>query len=360
MVEPLATANGTTTHRTTVLVRVITDIGEGWGECVALPEPTYTPEWSSGEYAVLSEFLAPALLAAGDITASDVVRKLSRFKQHQTSKAALELAVLDAGLRAEGRSFASYLGVDVPAIECSVVVGLVDEGALERVVEQRLARGYKQIKLKVKPGFDLRRIDLVARAFPDLKMRVDANGSYDWSNPEHRALLLEMDARDLAFIEQPIESGNARAHIELTRTLTTPIALDESIDSFDHAIDALDLFGCGVFVLKPGVIGGYLTARALHDVCFERKVGTMLGGMVETGVARAANLALAGLPGLSRYPAEISPDGRWFHESVLQDSVAMEGGMIKVPSGPGIGVELDIATVNRLTRRMHSIRANSR
>jgi O-succinylbenzoate synthase len=142
--------------------------------------------------------------------------------------------------------------------------------------------------------------------------------------------------------------------------ITTPIALDESLTSFSRAMDVLDILGCEAIVLKPGLLGGYLSAKALHDECVQRQVHTALGGMIETGVARAANLALAGLPGFRDVPVEIVPDGRWFHQSVLKQEVNMENGRIRIPKGPGLGVDVDLQVVNRLTRRMHVTRARNR
>lgn len=359
MIEPLAAAHGSTAHRTTILLRVLTDVGEGWGECVALPDPTYMADWSNGEYTLLSELFIPTLIEAGEIQAADVRSFLHKFKSHHTSKAALELAVLDAELRSKSKSLAEHFGAHATTIECSVVVGLMEGDSLIRTVERHLARGYRQVKLKIEPGHDIDRIDALRKHFPDLELRVDANGSYDWWNPHHQTSLLEVDARNLAFIEQPTPPGNARMFYAAREHLNTPLALDESVISFTRAMDLLDFVGCEAMVLKPGIVGGYLTAKEVHDECFRRNVASMLGGMLETGVARAANLALAALPGFGKYPAEIAPDGRWFPVRVLKEEVAMTNGCLPVPTGHGLGVEVDMQMVNRLTRRMHTLHARN-
>ena len=356
MVEPLAAAYGTTDDRTTILVRVIGDGVEGWGECIAFREPTYMSDWSNGEYLVLTEMFVPALMDAREVSAAEVTKVLAGFRGHHTAKAALELAVLDAELRSAQTSLATHFGATASDVECVIVVGLLNGDALMRSLEQHINRGYRHVKLKIAPGRDVERIDLVQSRFPGLSLQVDANGSYDWNNPEHRAALIDVDKRDVAFIEQPIAPGNARAFFAMREAIHTPIALDESVVSFARALDALDIMGCDTFVLKPGLLGGYLTAKELHDECLERDVATMVGGMLETGVARAANLALAGLPGFSRHPAEVAQDGRWFHESVLQGPVHMVEGRIAIPTAPGIGVDVDLSVVNRLTRRSHIAR----
>jgi O-succinylbenzoate synthase len=353
MVEPLAAAWGSTNTRTTILVRVLADGVEGWGECVAFHEPTYMADWSNGEYVVMTELFIPLLLKAGDISALQIRQLLEQFKGHHTAKSALELAVLDAELKVRQLSLANYLGGEETHIECAVVVGLFEGDTLLRAVERYLHRGYRHLKVKVAPGCDLQRIDLLQEHFPGLELRVDANGSYDWSDPEHRALLIDLDKRNLASIEQPVAPGNARAFFQLRDQLHTPIALDESVVSFARALDALDIMGCDAFVLKPGLLGGYLTAKDLHDECLKREVATMVGGMLETGIARAANLGLASLPGFCTSPAEIAPDGRWFQESVLQEPVEMVDGKISVPMTPGIGADVDLVTVNRFTRRTY-------
>jgi O-succinylbenzoate synthase len=353
LVEPLAAASGSTNTRTTILVRVIADGVEGWGECVAFTEPIYMADWSNGEYVLLSELFVPKLLDRRDIEAADVRQVLEGFKGHHTAKAALEMALLDVELKCRSQSLSSFLGGTENEVECAVVVSLLDGDALLRSVEHYLARGYRQFKLKIAPGHDVARIDLVQQRFPELQLRVDANGSYDWSNADHRSALLQMDERNLAFIEQPIAPGNARAFFQLREQIKTPIALDESVVSFARALDALDIMGCDAFALKPGLLGGYLTAKDLHDECLKRDVATMLGGMLETGVARAANLGLASLPGFCKHPAEIAPDGRWFHESLLHEPVQMAEGKIAVPTSPGIGADVDLAKVNRFTRRTH-------
>jgi len=356
MVEPMAAAHGTTDTRQTILVRVVTDESEGWGECVAFHEPTYCADWSNGEMMVMREVLVPCLLDAGDLGPQDVAGVLGAFVGHHTAKCALELAMLDADLRRRGVSLVDELGGSAEAVECVIVVGLFDGDALVRSVERNLERGYQHLKLKVVPGRDLERIDLVRRHFPEVSLRVDGNGTYDWDDEDHRRRLLEMDERGVVCIEQPFAPDRGRPFMELRARVQTPVALDESMTSELRALNALELQMCDVLTIKPGLLGGYLPAKRLHDAPIARHAALGVGGMIETPVARAANLALATLPGFRRCPAEIAPDGRWFAEPLAAEPVAMVDGRIAAPRGPGTGVELDFVTVERLTRRTVLVR----
>ncbi len=356
MVEPLAAAHGVVHSRLSVLVHVMTDVGEGWGECSALNEPTYSGDWSSGEYAVLQEFFIPALLEPQQIDPFNVLNLLERYKQHHPAKAAVELAVLDAQLRSDGVSLAKYFGVDKDRVDCSVVIGFMDEGALLRSVERKVADGYRDVKLKIAPHQDVERIDAVKKHFPDLALRADANGAYYWDNADHRRALAEIDERGLAFIEQPLPAERTRWYVELREQMQSPICLDESVSSLARGLAVLESGLCDVVGIKPGMIGGYSVAKELHDACRQEGIATSLGGMIDTGVARAANLAIAGLPGFANYPSELAPDGRWFSDRLTLEPVDIEDGTMKVPNTPGAGFTIDQKAVNRLTRRQHVAR----
>lgn len=354
MIEPLAAAYGTTSFRQTILVHIVTDIGPGWGECVALNQPLYSPDWSNGEYNLLKELLAPTILSVNsDIAPEDVESILRPYKQHHTSKAAIEMAVLDAQLRAEGRSVAEYFNATVDSVACSIVIGLLEGDALVRSVKRYLEYGYKALKLKIKPGMDVERVDLVKAEFPDLPIRVDANGSYEWENPEHRKVLDALDERNLLLIEQPFPPDRAFPFREYRRNYRTPIALDESIVSWSRALNALEDELCDVLIIKPAMLGGYLLSRRLQLEAQKRGIPTMIGGMIETAIARSANLALAAIGDNTDYPAEISPDGRWFNDRMNLHPINMVDGRIEVPTEPGVGGDLDWAVLDRLTRRFH-------
>ena len=359
MVEPLAAAHGTVTSRSTVLVRVTTDVGEGWGECVALNEPTYMTEWSNGEWLVLRDLMIPRLLQHQEpIEAGDVVPMFSVYKGHHPAKAALEMALLDAELKAAQLSLTRYLGGTSRAVQVCVVVGLLSGDNLLRAIDSQLECGYRHLKIKIAPGFDVERVDMIRREFPELPLRVDGNGSYDWSNTDHQSRLRALDDRELVMMEQPLPPGRAGCYVKMREVIKTPISLDESISSYVRGLNALEMELCDVMTIKPGLVGGYLTARKLHDSCQQRGVPTALGGMIEAGLARAANLAVAALPGFVQYPAEIAPDGRWFPVCINRAPVELVDGSIAVPDQPGIGCDVDLEVVHGLTVDLHVARAS--
>lgn len=356
VVEPLASVAGPVRFRQTILVQVVTDEGPGWGECVALHEPTYIADWSDGEFMLLREVLAPLLLRSVDVTPDDVQRMMGHFISHNTSKMALEMAVLDAWLRARGTSWGQHFGATADDVACMIVVGMVPLDALVPTVERHLARGYRNLKFKVQPGSDLDRVGLLRSAFPDLDLRLDANGSYDWADVEHRRALRQIDELGPVLFEQPFRPGRSKPFEELRQSVSMPIGLDESVLSVRRAANAVEQGLCDVITVKPGLIGGYLAVQEVHDLCRDNGVDLAVGGLIETGLARAANLAMAAMPGCANQPAEVTPDGRWFPERITVEPGDMRAGRMAVPQGPGVGVDLDHAALERFTRRAHVVR----
>ena len=340
MTEPMIAAHGVIHDRLTILVRVFTDHGDGWGECVAWNEATYRPEWSDGEYEYLRDVLLPSPLEG---------RSLGKIHEHLTSKAALELALLDASLRAQKVPLARHLGAKVDKVPVIGTVPLVDGAEMMRSAERLVAHGFKAIKLKVMPGRDVARVQMVNKHFPNVVTRVDANGSYDWA--EHSASLRELDALGLEMIEQPFAPNDWSALANARRELSTPIALDESIDSIETAMRAVNEDLCDNFVVKPGVIGGISQTRQLMETGKQ----IVIGGMVETAIGRAGNIALAACDA-SPPAAELAPDGRWFPQSVVRETILLEDGCILVPSTPGIGVSIEPSVVRDFTVRSVVVR----
>ncbi len=348
-VRPFRTSNGTEHAREAVLVRVETAGGEGWGECGAAAEPRYSPEFNESAWTVVREWLAPALLAAPELGGAEVAPLLAAWSGHRMAKAALELAVLDAALHAEGVSLAAYLGGVRTSVVAGVAVGITSSVAeLVEVVGGYVAEGYPRVKLKIEPGWDLEPVRAVRQAFgPDLLLQVDGNGAYREDDADH---LRKLDEFGLLMIEQPLGEEDLVGHASLAARLSTPICLDESVRSADGARAALALGACSVVNVKAGRVGGYLEARRVHDLCLAQDVPVWCGGMLETGIGRAANLALASLPGFT-LPADLSATDRYFREDVTR-RFELEAGSIAVPSGPGLGVEvvpeaLDAVTVRR-------------
>ena len=337
LVTPFRTSFGTETARDVLLVRVATPDAEGWGECVAMSEPLYSPEYVDGAADVLRRFLIPALAETTDRSPYAVNRAMEPIKGHRMAKAALETAVLDARLRANGESFASFLGATRDRVPCGVSIGIADSiPHLLEVVQGYVDEGYVRVKLKIEPGWDVEPVAAVRERFgDDLMLQVDANAAYTLADARH---LARLDAFDLLLIEQPLAEDDLVQHAELARRITTPVCLDESIVSASHAAAAISLGACSVINIKPGRVGGYLEARRIHDLCRANGVAVWCGGMLETGLGRAANVALAALPGFT-LPGDTSASRRYFATDVTEPFVLGDDGCLAVPTGPGLGVE---------------------
>lgn len=335
LVAPFRTSFGTETTRDILLLRVVTDEAEGWGECVAMSGPLYSSEYVEAAADVLRRFLVPALAAAGDLEAHAVATTLAPIKGHRMAKAALEMGVLDAELRAEGRSFARELGAVHDRVPCGVSVGIMDSvPALLDAVAGYLDEGYLRIKLKIEPGWDLEPVRAVRERFgDDVLLQVDANTAYTLADARH---LAKLDPFDLLLIEQPLDEEDVLGHADLARLISTPVCLDESIVSAQSAAAAIRLGACAIVNIKPGRVGGYLEARRIHDVCAAAGVPVWAGGMLETGLGRAANVALAALPGFT-LPGDTSGSGRYYAADITEPFV-LDDGHLRVPSGPGLGV----------------------
>ncbi|WP_103335959.1 o-succinylbenzoate synthase [Amycolatopsis sp. CA-126428] len=335
LVAPFRTSFGTQSARELLLLRVVTSEGEGWGECGAMAGPLYSPEYIDGVEHVLQAFLVPALLAAGELTAHKVTPLLAKFKGHRMAKAALEMAVLDAELRAHGLSFGTALGSTADSVPCGVSVGIMDSiPQLVDVVGGYLDAGYLRIKLKIEPGWDVEPVRAVRERFgDDLLLQVDANTAYTLSDVPQ---LQRLDPFGLLLIEQPLEEEDVLGHAELARHLRTPICLDETVVSAAAAAAAIRLGACRIVNIKPSRVGGYLEARRVHDVCAAHGIPVWCGGMLETGLGRAANVALASLPGFT-LPGDTSASDRFYRTDITEPFV-LEAGRLPVPSGPGLGV----------------------
>jgi O-succinylbenzoate synthase len=335
LVSPFRTSFGTETARDVLLVRAVTDDAEGWGECVAMTDPLYSSEYVDGAADVIRRFLLPRLVAGGPLGAQDVATRLEPVKGHRMAKAALEMAVLDAELRATGRSFARELGAVHDRVPCGVSVGIMDSvPELLDAVGGYLEEGYVRIKLKIEPGWDVEPVRAVRERFgDDVLLQVDANTAYTLADAQH---LARLDPFDLLLIEQPLDEEDVLGHADLARLISTPVCLDESITSARDAAAALRLGACRIVNIKPGRVGGYLEARRIHDVCAAQGVPVWCGGMLETGLGRAANVALAALPGFT-LPGDTSASGRYYAGDITEPFV-LDDGHLRVPDGPGLGL----------------------
>lgn len=346
LVAPFQTSFGVEYSRNALLVRVATADAEGWGECVAIDDPIYSSEYTDGAIDVLRRFLVPAILAPAEITAVEVGPTLEKFKGHRMAKAALETAVLDAELRIGGQSLSGYLGGVRTSVSVGVSVGITSSiDVLLDEVQGYVDDGYGRIKLKIQPGWDIGPTRAVRERFGDaISLQVDANTAYGPADLPH---LTKLDAFDLLLIEQPFDEEDLRTHVRLREMSSTPICLDESILSARSTVDALSLGACDIVNIKPGRVGGYLEARRIHDVCVAHGIPVWCGGMLETGLGRAANLALAALPGFT-LPGDISATSRYFDRDIAAAFFA-DAGTMAVPTGAGIGIDPDPQALSDLT-----------
>jgi O-succinylbenzoate synthase len=350
LVRPFRTAHGVEHERDVLVLRIATDGADGWSECVAPNAPTYTSEWVGGAHTVIRDFLGPMVLDA-PVVASDVASRLAAVHGHAMAKAALETAVLDAQLRAEGRSLASFLGATHARVECGVAVGIA--ASISELLDEcatHLAAGYRRVKLKIRPGWDVEPVAAFRTQFGEAPLQVDANGAYSIGDA---STFNALDEFGLLCIEQPLSADDLRAHAELARVIDTPICLDESITSARVTRDAVEMGACRVVCVKPGHVGGYLEAVRVHDVCREHGVPVWCGGMLETGLGRAANLALAALPNFT-LPGDLSASDRYFGRDLTAPFV-VEDGWMQVPDGPGIGVVPDPAALRALTQSVEVV-----
>lgn len=336
LVAPFRTSFGIETERDVLLVRAATSDTDGWGECVAMSEPLYSSEYVDAAADVMRRFLAPPLLAADDLHPHQVARLVRHVKGHRMAKAAMETAVLDAWLRTSGESFAAYLGAVRDRVPAGVSVGIMNSlPELLDAVAEFLRQGYLRIKLKIEPGWDVAPVRAVRERFGgDVLIQVDANAAYSLADA---ATLTRLDEFDLLLIEQPFAEDDLRQHAELARRLRTPVCLDESIVSAKAAADAIALGAAQVINIKPGRVGGYLESRRIHDLCQAHGVAVWCGGMLETGLGRAANVALAALPGFT-LPGDTSASDRYYARDVTEP-FTLDDGHVAVPSGPGLGVD---------------------
>ena len=357
LVTPFETSFMRETEKDCYLVEATfdTDRGEitGWGESVAMISPLYSSEYVAAGIDVTRRWLAPILFGVDDLTAETVGWHLRHVVGHPMAKSALEMAVIDAQLQLNGQSFKSYLGGVVDSVPSGVSVGIQDTvEETVRVIGDYLEEGYARIKLKIKPGKDIAPVAAVREAFgDDFGFQVDANAAYTLVDASH---LRRLDDYGLLLIEQPLGEADIRQHAELAKLMETPMCLDEAIVSAEAAADAIALGAAAVINIKPGRVGGYIEAKRIHDLSAANGVAVWHGGMVETGLGRAANAALASLPGFT-LPGDISGSNRFFHEDITEE-IVMHDGRVDVPDTVGFGVTIDPAKLEKFRTESIDIR----
>jgi o-succinylbenzoate synthase len=345
--SPFETSFGRTYERECILLAVHAAGLTGYGECVADAVPGYAYETTGTAWHILRDFLAPAVLGQPLPEAAGFQAQVAGLRGHPMAKAGLEMALWDLKGKVEGRSLREILGGQREAVAVGVSVGIQasSEGLVEAVAGY-LAQGYGRIKIKIKPGRDVADARAVRRAFPGIRLQVDANSAYTLASA---GALHPLDDLDLLLIEQPLAEDDLWDHSRLQAAFRTPICLDESILSERHARQALEMRACRVINIKPGRVGGLSQAIAIHNLCRAQGVPVWCGGMLETGVGRAANLALASLPGFT-LPGDISASDRYYTQDITQERFTLNpGSTITVPTGPGLGITVDPGALERFT-----------
>jgi O-succinylbenzoate synthase len=347
LIEAFETSFGKIDSRLIFLVCLDADGLRGWGEVVASEEPRYSYETAGTALHVIRDFLAPALLTEPIQGLNDLAKRLAPFRGHNMAKAGLELAFMDLLAQANQQSLSACIGGELKRVAVGVSLGIqpVISRLLERV-ERYLNLGYQRIKLKIKPGWDLDVVDEVRRIYPDILLSVDANSAYTLDDRSH---LKRLDDFRLLMIEQPLQNDDLVDHAKLQQIMNTSLCLDESIVSQRHAQAALELGSCRIINIKIGRVGGYSEALGIHDLCVSQNVPVWCGGMLESGIGRAHNIALASLRGFT-LPGDISASSRYFARDVISPEVTVAAdGTVAVPDSVGLGFDVDLDFIKHLT-----------
>jgi O-succinylbenzoate synthase len=354
LVRHFETSFGRSYDRRFLLVRIEGGGQTGWGECVAEHDPYYSSETTETAWHIISEFVAPLVVGVEFSHPSDVFPALARVRGHFMAKAALEMAAWDLFARQQQQPLWQALGGSGRPVASGVSIGIQDslEELVERVAIERDA-GYQRIKIKIKPGWDLDAVQRIREACGPIPLMVDANAAYTLADAAH---LGRLDAFDLMMIEQPLDYDDIADHAALQRQIATPICLDESITSARLAIQALETGACRIINIKPGRLGGFAESIRVHDACAAAGVPVWHGGMLESGIGRAANLHLSTLPNF-RLPGDIAASRRYFDPDVIDPSIdVLPDGTVPVPSdGPGLGVHIVEARLDQATLRRMEI-----
>ena len=342
-------------HRRILLVTVHAEGIDGWGESVVGEDPYYSSEWIESAWPTMKEYLIPALLGQKLESGRECPSLFAKVRSHRMAKAALENAVWDAEARQKQIPLWKLLGGTRREIPCGVSIGIQDsiEQLLEKI-ETELAAGYRRIKLKVKPGWDLNVLERVRSRWADITLSCDANSAYTLDETEH---LRKFDQFNLLMIEQPLWNDDIYYHARLQKELRTAICLDESIVSVRGAAFAVETGACRIINIKVGRVGGFSEALKIHDLCHAHNIPVWCGGMLETGIGRAHNIALSTLQNFS-LPGDVSASKRYWKEDIIEPEVEVSRqGTIAIHDEPGTGYHINADLIERLTVRKETVRA---
>lgn len=346
MLSPFTTSFATQTHRDLLIVEAQSGGMTGYGECVAIAVPLYSEEATSTCAVALEEFIIPALRGEEITHPSQVAELLSPFRRNNMAKAAIEGAVWDLWAKKQGQSLSESFGGTKTAVDVGLSIGIKKTDAeLIEAVGDAVDVGYKRVKIKIAPGNDLRSLSAVRREFPDTAIMADANSAYTLDDVE---LFTAMDDLDLMMIEQPLAHDDIVDHRHLQSRIRTPICLDESIHSAEDARQAIELGSCRIINVKIGRVGGIAESRKIEQICREGGIDLWCGGMLETGIGRAHNVAIASMEGFTM-PGDTAPSSRYWAEDIIEPAVMMHHGQITVPSRPGLGYQVRGDLLEELT-----------
>ncbi len=349
LVTPFVTSMGTEYDEQHIMVRVDAEGVTGWGECVAEETPFYSYETVPTAWHILNDFLIPAILGRDISSVEEAIASYAKVRGHMMAKAGLEAALYDAFAKSKGISLSKMLGGTQEKINVGVSLGISDTVPdLLHVMEKYMKEGYQRIKIKIAPGRDLQFIEALRHEYPGMLLQVDANSAYTL---DHLPVFKEMDKYNLSLIEQPLGYDDIFDHSKLQREIKTDLCLDESIHSLGDTRAAIEMKSCRIINIKPGRVGGYTESIKIHDYCASMNIPVWHGGMLESGIGRAGNVALASLPNFT-LPSDLSPNRKYYTEDIVETLFELNSdGTITVPTGPGIGVEVNMKALEKYTIR---------
>jgi O-succinylbenzoate synthase len=349
LISPFETSFGTTRDRRMILVEAAGEGASGWGEVTATEGPFYNEEFTDSAWHVLKHYAIPQALASPIRSAAAAAGRWSHIRGHRMATGGLEAALWDWEAKLADRPLHALLGGVYQEIRCGVSIGIKETiGELLETIARELSAGYQRIKVKIKPGWDVQVLDKVRERFPDVPLTADANSSYTLQDS---ARIRSLDRFGLMMLEQPLAHDDLIDHAKLQQSLETPVCLDESIRTLHHAEQAIEAGACRVINIKLGRVGGFSAARAIHDCCQAAGIPVWCGGMLESGVGRAHNVALSTLPNFI-LPGDVSGSKRYWTQDVIQPEVAVTSrGTIPVPNSAGIGYAVDVPRIESLTVR---------
>jgi len=348
------TSFGRTTERRIILVRVVDrDGAAGWGECTAGEGPFYSDEWTETVWPTLKNYLAPMVVGREVQNAGAISDLMKPVRGHRMAKAAIETACWDLDAKRAGVPLWRHLGGVLDEIQCGVSIGIQKspEELIEKI-EKELSAGYQRIKIKIKPGWDVDIVRRVRERFPEIRLMGDANSAYTLADV---ALFKALDEFKLMMIEQPLRHDDMFDHAELQKQIKTPVCLDESVKTPEDAQHAIALGACRIINVKLGRVGGHAQAKRVEQICREQNIPVWCGGMLESGIGRAHNIAMATLAGFT-LPGDVSASARYWEEDIIEPPVTVTSrGTIVAPDKPGIGFEVNSARIDRLTVRSERV-----